>query len=696
MAADQDLDGILERVREARSCDFRQYKKATLRRRIERRMKDRKCRDLTAYMRLLDAEPEEIDRLVSSLLIKVSSFFRDGDPWELLRSKILPQMIAGKKPGEELRIWCAGCATGEEAYSAAMVVADVLGAAFATFPVKVFGTDVDQQAIGFARRGIYTREAVESVSEEQRRRWFTPGPEGFAVKKEVRRVVVFGVNDLVTDAPISRLDLLLCRNVFIYLDSNLQKKVLTRFHYAMRPDGLLMLGKSELIPFAARIFHPVDLPRRLYRKQRPEELLGLGQQGLLGLMQQQASPGEPRDIDSDLAFIGRLNRDIVSALPFPVLGTALDGTMIMWNREAGRLWGRAEGEVIGKKLQALNLPGLGVEALAGVPTALKDRKHERHSFDTLVNRGPGLPQLTMSVEVTQLRGANDEPFGLLYRLQDISGLRAMESELRRVNEERQTVHVELQATNQELQSANEELEATNEELQSANEELQTTNEELQSINEELETTNEELHSANAELDATNRELAYRTEELNLASYHQRTLIRSLSAAVVVLDAQGRINVWNLAAERLLGLPESEAVGQLVWSLAIPALRREQLQRIRRSLGQALALRFENVAYDLPSGGKGRASMAAIPISEGENYLGAVLIFEDVTRHLALGAADRKPADKRPAGPPAKLAKLGKLSGAAVARLRAASIGKPARATKRGAATRPAPRRRKPQ
>jgi two-component system CheB/CheR fusion protein len=207
----------------------------------------------------------------------------------------------------------------------------------------------------------------------------------------------------------------------------------------------------------------------------------------------------------------------------------------------------------------------------------------------------------------------------------------MELELRRVNEERQSAFEELQTTNEELQSSNEELETTNEELQSANEELQTTNEELQSTNEELETTNEELQSANAELDATNRELARRTEEMNRFLASQRTIIRSLSAGVIVIDEVGRVLMWNLAAERLLGVTEDEAVGQTLWTLHVPALTSALLQRVRKTLSGNRPLRAEEVEYELPTGGRGLASLAAVPIIDADVTRGAVILFEDFTK-----------------------------------------------------------------
>src|ERR1041384_7537375 len=189
----QHLESILQRIHEARSFDFRNYKRPTLQRRIERRMQARRCKTM-----------------------------------------------ADKRQGEEIRVWCAGCATGEETFSAAILFAEAMGPSFATQEVKVFGTDVDEKAIAFARHGVYSREQVQGVSKERLKEYFVEDAHGFTLKKEIRHAVVFGVNNLVSDAPISRLDLLLCRNVFIYLDAALQKRVLTRFHYALRPRGILV------------------------------------------------------------------------------------------------------------------------------------------------------------------------------------------------------------------------------------------------------------------------------------------------------------------------------------------------------------------------------------------------------------------------------------------------------------------------
>ncbi|MFL5408634.1 MAG: CheR family methyltransferase [Myxococcales bacterium] len=636
----RELEEILQKLREARNFDFRSYKRATLYRRVLRRMQDHGKSTLAEYSALLDSHPAEYDALLSSMFIKVTSFFRDKDTWDELSKRVIPQMLAEKRPGEEIRAWCAGCATGEEAFSLALTLAEVLGPSFTNQDVKVFGTDVDEKAIAFARHAHYPTDHVESIPPRLLKEWFVEENGGYTVRKDIRRCVVFGVNNVLGDAPISRLDLLLCRNVFIYLDAKMQKRVLHRFHYALRRNGILVLGKSELIPFAAKIYDTVDLSRRIYRKDGKREV-DLGQDRLVGLLEQETIDRTERDVTADLGTLDQFHRDVLQSLRVPVVATSMDGAVMLWNGAASALWGRSESEVTGKKLATLNLPGLSGELLIEKSRAVRDGRSEREVSPGSVPAGDSVPARQLDVEVSILRDPAGERQGLVYVAHDVTTFREMEVEARRATDERQASFEELQTLTEEMQSSNEELETTNEELQSANEELQTTNEELQSTNEELETTNEELQSTNAELDATNRELAHRTEEMNKLAFYQRTILRSLSAAVVVLDPQGRINMWNLAAERLLGLAEGEALGQVLWTLAIPAIPRPVLGRVRKSLAQNLANRTEEVEYELPSGGTGTAMVAAVPILDGGAGLGSVLIFEDTTRQTALAAENAR-------------------------------------------------------
>ena len=631
MAAIHDgLEAILEKIRDGRNFDFRSYKRATLRRRIERRMHLRRCSTLTEYANLLDHKPEEYDELVSSMLIKVASFFRDPETWELLRKKVIPRLIERKKGGEDLRVWSAGCATGEEVYSIAILIAEALGRAIATAKVKVFGTDVDEAAIAAGRRGVYDARTVEGLSKERLSRFFTQGPGGWTVNRDVRRMVVFGVNNLVTDAPISRLDLLLCRNVFIYLDAQMQQRVLTRFHYALRPAGVLVLGRSELIPFAAKIFDPVDLERGVYARSARDGREIIDDEHLIGLVDLEDVTRAVRQTQDDPSALGPFHRLVVEGMSQPVIATNVEGVVSLWNAAAARLWRRSEVDVLGKRLTSLALPGLPGELLIEKTGQVREGKADGHASFATLDVGDG-DQLQLSIEVSPLRDAAGEMVGFLCLVNDVTLPRRMERELHAAHEERQ--------------KAVEDMQTANEEMQSSNEELETTNEELQSANEELQTTNEELHSTNAELDATNRELAHRTEELNLMSFYQRTIIRSLSAAVIVVDPHGRITLWNPAAERLLGLTELEAEGQLLWTLRIPILSRKLVAGIRKNLAKKLAFRLGDLTYERAVGARGYTKLSAIPLVQDGRALGAVILLEDTTR-VAVAVEER--ADELPA------------------------------------------------
>ncbi len=628
-ASERMVETILERIRETRNFDFRNYKRATLHRRIARRMADRHARTPADYLKLLEKDPHELDTLISSMLIKVTSFFRDRELWDELAQRIIPALLAGKQSGDEVRIWSAGCSTGEEAFSLAILVAEAIGPAFPSYNVKIFGTDVDERAVSAARRGIFKVEQVKSLPSAVLERWFTRTADGYAVKQDLRRLVVFGANNLVSDAPISRLDLLVCRNVFIYLDAALQRRVLSRFHYALAPGGLLVLGKAELIPFAGKMFEQVDLPLRIYRRD------GRRAAGTLFPAPEPAARTAPGRGREDNARATGHAAAALEALPGPQIATDLDGVVTVWNAAATRIWGVAREDALGTSLGALGLPGLSTDETLAKAGQVREGKRERITIETVV-APRGQPPVTLAVEILPARDRGDAAIvGVVFSATDVTATRLLETEVRRVNQELKASSGKLQRFIEDLRASNEELETTNEELQSANEELQTTNEELQSTNEEMETTNEELQSANAELDATNRELAHRTQEMHLMSLYQRTIVRSLSAGTLVIDPDGKITSWNLAAERLLGLPESEAIGQTVWTLRIPAIGRALIGKIRRALAERRAFRDEAVAYELPGGGEGRAIVAAVPLLDGERSLGAVILFEDTTRSVAL-------------------------------------------------------------
>ncbi|HEY5675563.1 MAG TPA: CheR family methyltransferase, partial [Myxococcales bacterium] len=415
------VEEILERLRATHNLDFRNYKRPTLRRRIERRMAARKCKTPAEYLALLDHDPTEYDALIDSMLIKVTSFFRDPETWEQLSKKVIPHMLSEKRVGEDIRIWCAGCATGEEAFTAAILLAEVMGDSFLNQEVKIFGTDMDESAVVFARHGIYPHDRVRAVAEPLLKKWFVRESGGWAVRKELRRSVVFGVNNLVSDPPISRLDLLICRNVFIYLDAPLQRRVLTRFHYAIRQHGILVLGKSELIPFAAKLFEPVDLHRRIYRKDGHGDLT-LTRNRAVTLMERDSLVRADEE-STELATADAVYRDAVTAMRTPVIATAADGTVTAWNAAAAVLWGRSEEQVVGRKLTTLALAGLSGELLVEKTAAVREGRSDVERSTAAVTRPADQRALQLAVEVTPLRNLARRLVGLLYVAYDVTAFR---------------------------------------------------------------------------------------------------------------------------------------------------------------------------------------------------------------------------------------------------------------------------------
>jgi two-component system CheB/CheR fusion protein len=259
----EDIAPLLEKIRLKKHIDFRGYKKSSLKRRIARRRERTKTTSMKEYLSLLNAFPDEYEELIESLLIKETAFFRDHEVFEEIRNTVLPDILEVKKIGEEVRIWCSGCATGEEAYSIAMLLAEDYGPLLAGFTLKLYVTDLSRKALQVARRGGYTHDSLRAVPEELKRKYFFDG----RVTEGLRQMIIFGRHDLVSDPPISNIDLLICRHVLIYFTYSLQRKVFDKLFYALRSGGILILGKSETLPKdMERLFKIVSSPLRIYQK----------------------------------------------------------------------------------------------------------------------------------------------------------------------------------------------------------------------------------------------------------------------------------------------------------------------------------------------------------------------------------------------------------------------------------------------
>jgi two-component system CheB/CheR fusion protein len=530
---------LLAAVRQQTHIDFSGYRDTTLRRRLARRIAATHCDSFEEYVARATTEPAELDRFAKDVLISVTSFFRDPVAFDALR-RILVEMVARKAHGDELRIWVPGCATGEEAYSIAMLLADAAGATARGLRVQIFATDLDVDALALARRGMYSRAALPARVEKMLGERLVERGENVEVAKAIREMVVFARQDVVQDPPFLRLDLVSCRNLLIYFQPDLQKRVLDTFAYALNPGGHLLLGKSESLGAGNDRFEPVDRAVRLFRRTgRPSSRLdrraGVFDGGVLA---------PSRESSASDALGRQFAEAALERYTPPGLLVNRDGDILYTFAKAGHFLTVPEGRVRLTLANAL-LPELRAEAQVLLHRAIKRREtcrgHPRsgkvgpvrlaiHPAGTdentyLVAFEPVAPAIRPAART----GADENP-----------DVKAMEDELI--------------STREHLQTVVEELESSNEEMQALNEELQSANEEMQSTNEELETSNEELQSANEELSTVNDELQAKATALADAKDDLETALASLPDPLLVVDANLFVARYNESAARLFRLP----------------------------------------------------------------------------------------------------------------------------------------------
>ncbi|MEU6723269.1 CheR family methyltransferase [Nonomuraea wenchangensis] len=540
---ERELDDLLLLLKETRGFDFTGYKRNTLVRRIARRLEALKLAAYGEYRDYLELHSEEYTRLFDSLLINVTSFFRDAAAWQRLRESVLPALMEHDQP---IRVWSAGCATGEEAYTIAMVLAEELGVDAFRERVKIYGTDLDEKALHLARTGVYAERALGEVPLDLRETYFEPVENGFTFRRDLRRQLIFGRNDLTRDAPISRVDLLLVRNTLMYFNTEMQLNIVRRFHFALADTGFLFLGKAEMLLNHSDTFEPVDLRMRLFRKVRPT---GHSTRATWSAV------GSASDLAARLPALASV---ALASGPVAQLVLDLPGDLALANSRAESLFNLGPRDV-GRPFQDLEVSYRPVE----LRSVIEQARHELRTVELreVSWRRPGQPEDSVfDISVVPLL-ASGNLAGISIHFNDVTRYRRLRDELEEANRQ-------LEQAYEELQSLNEELETTNEELQSTNEELETTNEELQSTNEELETMNEELQSTNDELQQINDALAARTIELNEVNRFVSSVVRSLGDAMVVLDDQLKVVVWSPGAEELWGVRAGEAVGATLSALDI--------------------------------------------------------------------------------------------------------------------------------
>ena len=564
---DRDLEVLLDYLRRSRGFDFTGYKRTSLSRRIEKRMQVVGADSYLSYLDHLEVDPEEFTHLFNTILINVTSFFRDPPTWEFLSAEILLRLAEGRADGEPIRMWSAGCASGEEAYSLAMATAEALGPDVLRERVKIYATDVDEEALNQARQARYTARQVEGVPPELLERYFERNGQGYVFSKDLRRSVIFGRHDLIQDAPISRIDLLVCRNTLMYLNAETQSHVLARFSFALREGGYLQLGKAEMLLAHSNLFTPVDLKRRVFQKvpgaTLRERLMVLADARRTG---SDAVPREDRMRDAALEA-SREAQIVVDA----------GGYLAIANARARELF-NLKPEDISRPFQDLEISYRPLELRSKIQQVYRDRRPSQvYEVEWATAMGEVVHLEAQVLPLTDVNDVNEVLLGASIGFADVTRSRRYKEELEHANQGLEDAYAELQSTN-------EELETTNEELQSTVEELETTNEELQSTNEELETMNEEMQSTNDELQTINDELAQRTAELHQLTAFLESIWAGLGGAVAVLDPDLKVLVWNHGSEDLWGVRQDEVQGQPFLNLDIGL----PVDQIRPALRQAMS------------------------------------------------------------------------------------------------------------
>jgi two-component system, chemotaxis family, CheB/CheR fusion protein len=545
---DESFQALLHYARDTRGFDFTGYKRTSLMRRVRHRMEQVATETFEEYLDVLQANPDEFAALFNTILINVTSFFRDPDAWEYIRAHVIPDMLARLGPGDPIRIWSAGCASGQEAFTLAMLLAEALEPDAFRHRVKIYATDVDEDALAHARAASYEAKAVESVPEPLLGKYFDHVANRYVFSKDLRRAVIFGRNDLVRDAPISRVDLLVCRNTLMYLNADTQRNVLNRLHFALGHGGVLFLGHAEMLLSHADKFAPLDLKHRIFvRAPGSESELA------------RVEAADPRaERQGNLTGLAPARELAFRASPVAQIVVTGDDTVAMVNRQAEVTFGLS-GRDIGRLLRDLEVSYRPVELRAYVEQARVERRSAR--VQDISWQRPGSETIWFDIHVNPLVDVGNGLVGVSIVFFDVTANRILLDKVVQTN-------AQLESAYEELQSTNEELETTNEELQSTVEELETTNEELQSTNEELETMNEELQSTNDELHTINDTLGECSGELEAAGHFRGSLVNSLPLGMVVVDREMRVVEWNRGSEDLWGLRSDETVGAALTSLDV--------------------------------------------------------------------------------------------------------------------------------
>lgn len=562
-----DLKGsisrILQIIRSRTGHDFSQYKKSTISRRITRRMAVHMIEETGLYARYLNDHPEEVQILFRELLINVTSFFRDPEVFDLLKTTVLPDLLGRKDDHEPFRVWVPGCATGEEAYSLAIIIREILEALEKDCKVQIYSTDIAEDVIAFARKGLYPLNIVSGVSADRLKKYFIREDNGFRVKKEIREMVIYATQNLIKDPPFTHLDLLSCRNLLIYFESELQERLIPAFHYALRPGGILILSSSESIGSFPDLFKPLNRKWKIYTASGVRT-------GVQAMMQppthwkdtHQAPvvlPIPPRISETNVADLMR--QHLLQTYAPPSVVTDEFGTIMFVYGDTGKFLRPAQGQATLSVVEMAR-EGLQLDLRTAIFSARTKKKAVSYKSLQVQTNG-GFENVDLEVRPITISQTGHEGLIISFLLSSDQTpgerkIQGKKSRHRAVNPDVvENLEQELQYTKENLQATIEEMQAANEELKSTNEELQSTNEELQSANEEMETSKEEIQSVNEEMMTVNAELQSKIRQLTGIQNDMKNLLSSTGVATIFLDSTLQIRWFTPEAGNLYKIIPSD-------------------------------------------------------------------------------------------------------------------------------------------
>jgi len=559
---------IIKILQQQSGVDFTYYKQTTIRRRIARRMALSKIANLRDYLKVLRGDKLASEDLFNDMLIPVTEFFRDSKIFQIIREKVFPIITSRLPEGNTVRIWIAGCSTGEEAYTLAIALHEYLGENLQGKEIQIFASDISEVAIAKARIGFYRKSQMRNVSENTLSKYFTSNTNGYTIKRQIRDLCVFAVHNFLNDPPFAKMDLITCRNVFIYMDSFLQKKSLTTFHYALKENGFLLLGKSETAVPAAELFQSFDKAGKIYiRKQVSGRFVhsGLGPNGKL------------KTFKSDIQRKEIIKEDFRKSADSILLSKYTPASVIVNEQmDIVHINGSiAEFIELSTGKPTFNLLKMAREGLA---FELRNAWHKVKETDSIIKKeriqikSKGTTE-EITIELQRLEDTA-EPYFLVLFYKSIIDKDSLSSNKFTSEELQDNVYLkritqlekELAKIHDDVNAISEEQEASNEELQSANEELLSGSEELQSLNEELETSKEELQSSNEELLQINQELLNKQQEINISKNYTEAIVATLREPIVVLDTNLRIKNVNRAFSKKYNIAKDEAKGKLIYEI----------------------------------------------------------------------------------------------------------------------------------